>query len=160
MASAAFVDTPFAYDSASPSEPRTPESASSASEQSNASPIENYIGDAKRSKLTDRRPWTHSLEKALFNPFELSMLGVSQRRPIYIASLEAYIDRLHAQLEGLGPEFYPIALNEFGRLKGSGVRTSKGQLASLHHEIIQAHKHLLELQRMNEGLVKTSHAEK
>lgn len=66
--------------------------------------------DGKRRKI-----WNHALEKSLFSTYELygpsrlvsychesysprSSLGAPQRRTIYMASLEAHIDRLHTQL--------------------------------------------------------------
>ncbi|EGN99388.1 hypothetical protein SERLA73DRAFT_18705, partial [Serpula lacrymans var. lacrymans S7.3] len=52
-----------------------------------------------RKDVTKRRKiWNHVLEKSLFSPHELSTLGAPHRRTIYIASLEAHIDRLHSQL--------------------------------------------------------------
>ena len=70
---------------------------------------------AKKDEVKRRKIWNHALEKNLFNPFELqvnflsleifllnflhrSTLSAPNRRIIYIASLEAHVDRLHSQL--------------------------------------------------------------
>jgi len=70
---------------------------------------------AKKDDTKRRRIWNHALEKFIFNPYELyampvlrqkllniqldrSTLGAPHRRTIYLASLEAHIDKLHAQL--------------------------------------------------------------
>ncbi|KAJ7103464.1 hypothetical protein B0H15DRAFT_214695 [Mycena belliarum] len=99
-----------------------------------------------------RRIWTHALEKPLFTILELTTLGQTQRRPIYIASLEAHIDSLHVQLSGLGPDFHPVNENELLSLKGLNAKTCKAMVAGLQNDIAQAHERLLELQRSNEEL--------
>ncbi|KAF8560415.1 hypothetical protein BDR04DRAFT_994622, partial [Suillus decipiens] len=53
---------------------------------------------AKKDGSKRRKIWNHVLEKQLFSPQELSTMGAPHRRTIYIASLEAHIDRLHNQL--------------------------------------------------------------
>ncbi|KAG6850496.1 hypothetical protein H0H93_012497 [Arthromyces matolae] len=53
---------------------------------------------AKKDEVKRRKIWNHALEKSLFTPFEISTIGAPQRRTIYIASLEAHIDKLHDQL--------------------------------------------------------------
>ncbi|KAJ7706107.1 hypothetical protein B0H17DRAFT_1192644 [Mycena rosella] len=63
-------------------------------------PYDRATVKRRQKDKTGRRMWTHALEKPLFNILELTTLGQTQRRPIYIASLEAHIDRLHAQLLG------------------------------------------------------------
>ncbi|KAJ7492554.1 hypothetical protein FB451DRAFT_538213 [Mycena latifolia] len=110
--------------------------------------------NAKRQQKdkSPRRMWTHALEKPLFNMLELTTLGQTQRRPIYIASLEAHIDSLHIQLTGLGPEFYPVGEKELDYLKGLNSKTCKGMVAGLQNDISQGCERLLELQRSNEEL--------
>ncbi|KAJ7110146.1 hypothetical protein C8R44DRAFT_884140 [Mycena epipterygia] len=99
-----------------------------------------------------RKAWNHALEKPLFNFLELTTLGAPQRRPIYIASLEAHIDRLHTQLLSLGPDLYPVDLKELDALKGLNAKICKGLLAGFHYDISLAQGRLLELQRSNEKL--------
>lgn len=74
---------------------------------------------AKKDQVKRRKIWNHALEKSLFSPFELqvylffktfffcyfalkfyyrSTVSAPHRRTIYIASLEAHVDRLHSQL--------------------------------------------------------------
>lgn len=65
---------------------------------------------AKKEEGKRRKIWNHALEKNLFNAYELSTLGAPHRRTIYMASLEAHIDRLHAQLFSLG--FWPVGFDE------------------------------------------------
>ncbi|KAJ7361665.1 hypothetical protein DFH08DRAFT_952191 [Mycena albidolilacea] len=161
---------PNASDSASTSsEPRTPSSGSSGSDRGSPS-TERYhpYGGEKRKKAkttakptkTNRKIWPCAHEKALFNIWELTELGVTQRRPIYVASLEAHIDRLHAQLAGLGPEFFPVDMEELERLKGLNAKTCKTMIASLHNNLMQDHERLLELQRTNETLEAALHTER
>ncbi|KAJ6503480.1 hypothetical protein C8R47DRAFT_969249 [Mycena vitilis] len=101
------------FDSASScSEPRSPVSASGSSgspgpdRPSNPRSERHHPYDkpaktgTKTSPKSNRKMWHHALERPLFNIMELTTLGSPQRRPIYIASLEAHIDRLHTQLLG------------------------------------------------------------
>ncbi|KAJ7487672.1 hypothetical protein B0H11DRAFT_2230405 [Mycena galericulata] len=81
-----------------------------------------------------------------------SLQSIGVRRPIYIASLEAHIDRLHMQLMGLGADFFPVPLKDLNALKGLNTKTCKGMVSGLQHDIWQAHERLLELQRTNEEL--------
>ncbi|KAJ6604721.1 hypothetical protein DFH09DRAFT_319440 [Mycena vulgaris] len=115
-------------------------------------PYEQGNEKRRHKDKTPRRIWNHALEKPLFNQLELTILGQTQRRPIYIASLEAHIDRLHAQLSGLGPQFYPVAEKELESLKGLNMKTCKGMVAGLQNDISHARERLLELQRSNEEL--------
>ncbi|KAJ6575189.1 hypothetical protein B0H19DRAFT_1254782 [Mycena capillaripes] len=109
---------------------------------------------------SNRRMWNHALERPLFNILELTTLGLTQRRPIYIASLEAHIDRLHTQLLSLGTEYFPIDLVELEHLKGLNSKICKAMIASLHNDIMHARERLLELQRSNETLAATLGANK
>ncbi|EEB88532.1 hypothetical protein MPER_13581, partial [Moniliophthora perniciosa FA553] len=59
-------------------------------------PYARLQGKSKEGKR--RKIWNHALEKYMFTPYELSTLGAPHRRTIYMASLEAHIDNLHAQL--------------------------------------------------------------
>ncbi|KAJ7169949.1 hypothetical protein C8R46DRAFT_1217569 [Mycena filopes] len=70
----------------------------------------------------------------------------AQRRPIYISSLEAHIDRLHNQLLGLGLQYYPVPLLELDTFIGLNAKTAKGMIAGLEHDLSRARERLLELQ--------------
>ncbi|KAK0465123.1 uncharacterized protein EV420DRAFT_940382 [Desarmillaria tabescens] len=78
---------------------------------------------AKKEEGKRRKIWNHALEKSLFNAYELSTLGAPHRRTIYMASLEAHIDRLHAQLLSLG--FWPVSFDELEPFKGLNSKTAK-----------------------------------
>ncbi|KAF7339411.1 Zinc/cadmium resistance protein [Mycena sanguinolenta] len=159
-----------ASDSASTcSEPHTPMSASSVDRGSPSTgryqPYDRANGKRRKTTLgpkTSRKIWSHAFEKTLFNVTELTTLGVTQRRPIYVASLEAHIDRLHSQLRELGMQFFPVTSEELGsaHLKGLHATACKGMVSSLHHDIMQAHGRLLELQRANERLEANLYAER
>lgn len=50
-------------------------------------------------------------------------MGAPHRRTIYIASLEAHIDRLHAQLLSMG--LYPIPFDKLEPYRGLNSKTAK-----------------------------------
>lgn len=106
---------------------------------------------AKKDEVKRRKIWNHALEKNLFTPYELSTLGAPHRRTIYTSSLEAHIDRLHAQLLELG--FWPVAFSELEPYKGLNTKTAKSMVASLQHDASVAKLKLLELERANEELM-------
>ncbi|KAF8640923.1 hypothetical protein AX17_000571 [Amanita inopinata Kibby_2008] len=108
---------------------------------------------AKKDEVKRRKIWNHALEKSLFTPYQLSTLGAPQRRTIYMSSLEAHIDRLHAQLLEIG--FWPVAFNELEPYKGLNAKTAKSMVANLQHDASVAKLKLLELERANEELVNT-----
>ncbi|ESK87883.1 hypothetical protein Moror_15250 [Moniliophthora roreri MCA 2997] len=97
-----------------------------------------------------RKIWNHALEKYLFTPYELSTLGAPHRRTIYMASLEAHIDNLHAQLLSLG--FWPVAFDDLEALKGLNTRTAKSVVAGLQYDATLARLKILELERVNDNL--------
>ncbi|RDB28767.1 Zinc/cadmium resistance protein [Hypsizygus marmoreus] len=105
---------------------------------------------AKKEQVKRRKIWNHALEKSLFSPYELSTIGAPHRRTIYISSLEAHIDRLHAQLLDIG--FWPVAFNELDPYKGLNSKTAKSIVAGLQHDASIAKLKLLELERANNGL--------
>ncbi|KAJ4486224.1 hypothetical protein J3R30DRAFT_1472031 [Lentinula aciculospora] len=108
---------------------------------------------AKKEEGKRRKIWNHALEKSLFNPFELSSLGAPHRRTIYMASLEAHVDRLHAQLLSLG--YWPVSFESLEPFKGLNSKTAKSMVAGLQYDSSQTKLRLLELQRANEGLERT-----
>ncbi|KAF9456196.1 hypothetical protein BDZ94DRAFT_1229975 [Collybia nuda] len=97
-----------------------------------------------------RKIWNHALEKSLFSPYELSTIGAPQRRTIYMSSLEAHIDQLHAQLLSIG--FWPVAFEKLDPFRGLNSKTAKSMVAGLQHDASVAKIKLLELERSNEGL--------
>ncbi|KAF8973992.1 hypothetical protein BDZ97DRAFT_1912435 [Flammula alnicola] len=107
---------------------------------------------AKKDEVKRRKIWNHALEKSIFDPKELSTIGAPQRRTIYIASLEAHIDQLHAQLLELG--FWPVAFEELEPFKGLNSKTAKSMVAGLQHDASVSKLKLLELERANGDLQK------
>ncbi|KAE9411047.1 hypothetical protein BT96DRAFT_961680 [Gymnopus androsaceus JB14] len=105
---------------------------------------------AKREEAKRRKIWSHAFEKSLFDP---STLGSPHRRTIYQASLEAHVDRLHAQLLSLG--FWPVPLDQLEPFKGLNSKTAKSMVAGLQYNSSQLKLKLLELERANEGLERT-----
>ncbi|KAJ7631015.1 hypothetical protein FB45DRAFT_1028175 [Roridomyces roridus] len=104
-------------------------------------------------RKSDRKQWNHgTLERLLFSPTELWALTNSQRRPVYQASLEAHVDRLHAQLDSLGPGFFPVDKEEFKSLTGLKVKACKNLVIGLEHDVAAEHKKLLVLQAKNRQL--------
>ncbi|KAF8446004.1 hypothetical protein L210DRAFT_3392476 [Boletus edulis BED1] len=78
---------------------------------------------AKKDGSKRRKIWNHVLEKQLFSPQELSTMGAPHRRTIYIASLEAHIDRIHNQLLTIG--LYPIPFERLDPYRGLNSKTAK-----------------------------------
>jgi hypothetical protein len=50
-------------------------------------------------------------------------MGAPHRRTIYVASLEAHVNRLHAQLVNMA--LYPISSYELDRYRGLNFKTAK-----------------------------------
>lgn len=105
---------------------------------------------AKKDDTKRRRIWNHALEKFIFSPFELSTLGAPHRRTMYLASLEAHIDKLHAQL--LEFDCCPVSAAELEPFRGLNSKTAKSMVSSLQHEVSVAKLKLLELERANREL--------
>ncbi|KII93227.1 hypothetical protein PLICRDRAFT_49298 [Plicaturopsis crispa FD-325 SS-3] len=97
-----------------------------------------------------RKIWNHALEKSLFTPHELSTMGAPHRRTIYMSSLEAHVDRLHAQLLSIG--LYPIPFEKLEPFRGLNSKTAKSMIAALQHDDSYTKLKLLELQRANANL--------
>ncbi|TFK57220.1 hypothetical protein OE88DRAFT_111614 [Heliocybe sulcata] len=100
---------------------------------------------AKKDGAKRRRIWNHALEKSLFSAHELSTMGAPHRRTIYTASLEAHVDRLHAQLISIG--FYPIPFEKLDPFKGLNSKTAKSMVAGLQHDDAHMRLKLLEIER-------------
>ncbi|KAI0002019.1 hypothetical protein BJV77DRAFT_970726 [Russula vinacea] len=99
---------------------------------------------AKRRKI-----WNHALEKSVFSAHEIDD-GSPHRRTIYIATLEAHIDCLHAQLLAIG--LYPVPFDRLEPFKGLNCKTAKSMVAGLQHDASHVKMKLLELERANHGL--------
>ncbi|PPQ64430.1 hypothetical protein CVT26_002137 [Gymnopilus dilepis] len=105
---------------------------------------------AKKDETKRRKIWNHVLEKLIFTPYELSTVGAPQRRTVYITSLEAHIDRLHAQLEEL--DFWPVSQEDLEPFKGLNSKTAKSMVAGLQYDASLSRLKLLELERANGDL--------
>ncbi|KAJ7181730.1 hypothetical protein C8R43DRAFT_869904 [Mycena crocata] len=144
-----FIDDACASDS---SEPVTPVSPTSSGGRDRDEPSNEKYHPYGQEKRKPRKKWNHALEKPLFNILELTTLGGPNRRPIYIASLEAHIDRLHVQLAGLGIQSVPM--HELESLKGLNAKTCRAMVTGLQNDLSNAHERLLKLQRsVSETLV-------
>ncbi|KAG6845787.1 hypothetical protein H0H87_003841 [Tephrocybe sp. NHM501043] len=105
---------------------------------------------AKKEEVKRRKIWNHALEKSLFSPYEISTIGAPQRRTIYIASLEAHIDKLHAQLLDVG--LWPVQMDELKPYHGLNSKTAKSIVSGLQHDASIARLKMLELERANKNL--------
>ncbi|TFY58793.1 hypothetical protein EVJ58_g6197 [Rhodofomes roseus] len=94
--------------------------------------------------------WNHALEKSLFTPQEISTMGAPQRRTIYTASLEAHIDRLHAQL--LTHALFPVPFEKLDCFRGLNTKTAKSMVAGLHRDAAELRVKRLELERAMHSL--------
>ncbi|EPT03951.1 hypothetical protein FOMPIDRAFT_1114501 [Fomitopsis schrenkii] len=92
-----------------------------------------------------RKMWNHAHEKSLFTPQEISTMGAPHRRTIYTASLEAHIDRLHAQL--LGYALFPVPFEKLESFRGLNTKTAKSMVAGLHRDANELRMKRLELER-------------
>lgn len=57
-------------------------------------------------------------------------MGAPHRRTIYMASLEAHVDRLHAQLLSIG--FFPVDFEKLEPFKGLNSKTAKVSLSKYY----------------------------
>ncbi|KAK0434738.1 hypothetical protein EV421DRAFT_2087678 [Armillaria borealis] len=108
---------------------------------------------AKKDGDKRRKIWSLAFEKHLFTPHELSVPGARHRREIYVASLEAHIDRLHAQLYSLGLSPVLVNFDELKPLMGLSSKRAKSMVSSLQHDASITKLKLLELERANKALV-------
>ncbi|PSR76256.1 hypothetical protein PHLCEN_2v8573 [Hermanssonia centrifuga] len=92
-----------------------------------------------------RKMWNHALEKSLFTPDELANVSAPLRRTMYISSLEAHVDELHAQLLSL--ELYPVPFEKLEPYHGMNSKTAKSMVAGLYKDAAEMKTKLLELKR-------------
>lgn len=147
-ASSQCAELPLLPEQGSLQEPRSYFTQSSSRRLRIAHPYARLL--AKKDDTKRRRIWNHALEKFIFNPYELSTLGAPHRRTIYLASLEAHIDKLHAQLLEMG--CCPVSVAELEPFRGLNSKTAKSMVSSLQHEVSVARLKLLELERANAEL--------
>ncbi|KAA1468228.1 hypothetical protein DENSPDRAFT_383194 [Dentipellis sp. KUC8613] len=128
-----------------------PASPTLPSHQSKVAHMHPYARLASKKDGSKRRKiWNHALEKSIFTSQELSTMGAPSRRTIYIATLEAHIDQLHAQLYDMN--FYPVPLKKLEPFTGLNCKTAKSMVAGLHHDASQIKMKLLEIERANTSL--------
>ncbi|KAL1739869.1 hypothetical protein HDZ31DRAFT_48624 [Schizophyllum fasciatum] len=124
------------------SRPSTSASAgSSARKGRRAALVHPYARLAAKQERSSRKIWNHALEKHLFSTYELGTLGAPHRRTIYIASLEAHVERLHAQLLRRAT---PSELDVFRGLNG---KVAKSMIAGLQHDAVMEKMKVMELER-------------
>ncbi|KAI0744430.1 hypothetical protein C8Q76DRAFT_596216, partial [Earliella scabrosa] len=70
-----------------------------------------------------RQVWVHAFEKSIFTPEEIETMSIADRRPIYIATLEAYIEILLLQLHDIGG--LPVSAEELAMYSGLHDVTAK-----------------------------------
>ncbi|KAI0690602.1 hypothetical protein C8T65DRAFT_550331, partial [Cerioporus squamosus] len=99
----------------------------------------------KHSRGKRRKMWNHTLEKLIFTAQEIATMGAPHRRTIYLASLEAHIDRLHAQL--LSHSLTPVPMEQLERYRGLNAKTAKSMVSGLQHDVVEVKLKLLELDR-------------
>ncbi|RDX52083.1 hypothetical protein OH76DRAFT_1401000 [Lentinus brumalis] len=107
----------------------------------------------KHSAGKRRKMWNHTLEKLVFTPQEIATMGAPHRRTIYLASLEAHIDRLHEQL--LGYSLAPVPFEQLEPYRGLNAKTAKSMVSGLQHDAGEIKLKILELERANKTLEQT-----
>lgn len=124
----------------------TPCSSRSPSQIVIAHPYARLYAKKNATGAKRRKIWNHALEKSVFNAHEMyvdvvnfymishtnhqltvtgyrATMGAPHRRTIYIATLEAHIDCLHAQLLAIG--LYPVPFERLEPFKGLNCKTAK-----------------------------------
>ncbi|EIM92974.1 uncharacterized protein STEHIDRAFT_90387 [Stereum hirsutum FP-91666 SS1] len=101
----------------------------------------------KKDGAKRRKIWNHALERYVFTPEETACMKAPQRRPIYIASLEAHIDALHAEL--LKVNLAPVNLQDVDLWAGLNSKIAKSLVAGLQQDTSQMKSRLRELERAN-----------
>ncbi|VDB99694.1 unnamed protein product [Peniophora sp. CBMAI 1063] len=90
------------------------------------------------------------MEKSIFTPQEIATMSAPNRRTIYQASLEAYIDELHEKLHA--KECYPVPADDLKPWKGLNDKTARSLVAGLQHDSTLQKQKLRELERANLAL--------
>ncbi|KAH7876544.1 uncharacterized protein C8R40DRAFT_1068354 [Lentinula edodes] len=93
--------------------------------------------------------WTKSLTESLFNPVELATSNEKHREAIYATSLEAHVEKLHAQCLRLNN--WPVSPEALALLKGQHRTITMEKIVKLQFEISHAKARLAELQSAGSG---------
>ncbi|KZT75193.1 hypothetical protein DAEQUDRAFT_761137 [Daedalea quercina L-15889] len=146
---------PSSHSQAGPSRTRTKAASMSLSpsldQTTSFDPAHPYARLYTRKEGAKRRKmWNHALEKSLFTPQEISTMGAPNRRTIYIASLEAHTDRLHAQL--LNYALFPVPFEKLENFRGLNTKTAKSMVAGLYRDAAELRMKRLELERAMHSL--------
>ncbi|KAH7869975.1 hypothetical protein F5879DRAFT_988106 [Lentinula edodes] len=88
--------------------------------------------------------WTKSLTESLFNPVELATSNEKHREAIYATSVEAHVEKLHAQCLRLNN--WPVSRDGLALLKGQHRTITMEKIVKLQYEISHAKARLAELQ--------------
>ncbi|KAJ3884770.1 hypothetical protein GG344DRAFT_83525 [Lentinula edodes] len=88
--------------------------------------------------------WIKTLTESLLNPVELATLDEKRREAIYATSLEAHIEKLHAQCLRLNN--WPASPNALALLKGQHRMITMKGIVRLQSKISHAKARLAELQ--------------
>ncbi|PAV22171.1 hypothetical protein PNOK_0212800 [Pyrrhoderma noxium] len=120
-------------------------SAMSSTETEEGSNSQITSSEPKPQKRGSRRIWTHALERYIFTPHEIATLGTPHRRTIYLASLEAHIDRLHSQVLVHGLSLCHD--EELEQFQGLNCKIAKGLVSGLQQDVVRIRTQILELQR-------------
>ncbi|KAJ4495670.1 hypothetical protein C8J55DRAFT_553438 [Lentinula edodes] len=88
--------------------------------------------------------WTKSLTESLFNPVELATSNEKHREAIYATSVEAHVEKLHAQCLRLNN--WPASPDALALLKGQHRTITMEKIVKLQFEISHAKARLAELQ--------------
>ncbi|KAF9785512.1 hypothetical protein BJ322DRAFT_1063544 [Thelephora terrestris] len=97
-----------------------------------------------------RKVWDHMFERRLFSPEELNKMKAQERRKVYVSSLEAHVDALHAQL--LESKLYPVSLERLEKIHGVRSKTVVSMIGGIGHDVQKIKIRLEELQRDNGNL--------
>ncbi|KAF9650486.1 hypothetical protein BDM02DRAFT_3092899 [Thelephora ganbajun] len=92
-----------------------------------------------------RKVWDHMLERRLFTPEELNKMKAQDRRKVYVSSLEAHVDALHAQL--LERKLYPVSFERLEKIHGVRSKTVVSMIGGIGHDVQKIKVRLEELQR-------------
>ncbi|KAI0688941.1 hypothetical protein C8Q76DRAFT_803389 [Earliella scabrosa] len=92
-----------------------------------------------------RQVWGHAFEKDIFTPMELENMSAVERRAIYVASIEAYVEALLQYLQNIAGS--PVTIEELAIYSGLRDVTAKSILAGLQDDIVRVEHELMVLNR-------------
>ncbi|KAJ7070968.1 hypothetical protein C8F01DRAFT_1244643 [Mycena amicta] len=104
-----------------------------------------YDGSKKPRK--PRKQWNHAFETKVFSEQELNNMNATDRRPIYVASMQEHIDLLHSQLQRFAGIHWPVPQLDDARFQArAGIR----EIATLQTAIHASRLKLRELRESND----------